>query len=471
MKICFICNSVNETPFSEYIPLAKYLSGKGFDSFFILNRKHNKNIAARLNDSGITFYVDRKKFQNNYKLNTAEASTRISKKDFSRVLKRNIKKVFKKLIPQLLIECVYYDRFNKETIYNKNLVNHIFSKENPDGVVVYGDRGTGLIAGSILWARENNKPVFDLQIALNNIPFVLATRLGKLKFYVKNSFMNRRVAKKFPEQVQNTKEGDILFYPWYKVMVLNKQNALPSKPWYIGDSWATNKLLISDRQKSDSISEGGRSDHAVVVGQFSLDNLYEKYKNRTSLKIEMRSKYFPKGKEGEVLLFALPQFAEHAILKFDQALEEIDFILNLLSEFKELNILLSLHPKMSYERYAQFDQKYDNIRILKEERLSDAMPVSDYFMAAFESTITWALLCESIPVFLDYFKLNYDVSKYHSCVVVKEKDNLKQVLEKMIAEKVKWQGLIRKDQDKLPPFDGQSGERIYQIIKNTCNNG
>ena len=150
--------------------------------------------------------------------------------------------------------------------------------------------------------------------------------------------------------------------------------------------------------------------------------------------------------------------------------DEINSILNnhsLRNSLLESQLIISFSAK----RLNYLDVKFDEIDIKEigkiiEERLSEALPVADYFISVFESTISWALLCNVIPIFLDYYQLNFDLKKFNSCQILKEKKQFNEDLQRIVDNRKTLSIHLQKDNARLPPFDGKSGKRIFnEIIK------
>jgi len=203
-----------------------------------------------------------------------------------------------------------------------------------------------------------------------------------------------------------------------------------------------------------------------VVGQYSHDALYESYAKRTPLRREISATYFPESGGNNLLILALPQLFEHNIQNFDLAMQEIDYLVKTLSEIENLNILISLHPKMRPENYA-FVKHYKGVNISRK-RLYDILPSADLYISAFESTITWSLMCGVISIYIDFYKLGLDLSKYNGCIVLAERDNFGRdvnLLCESISPQEYSEDEIPQQARGLPPFDGHSGDRILLALQ------
>lgn len=463
MKIVFICGSNNQTPYSEFIPLANFFSKNKIDSFFILENKFDQAVLDKINESTLDYYIGDKK---NYKI-----SSYINPKNEVVVIKNGIKHGLKKFIPSIIKDLIrqFIDiyAFNKYFSKTDKIVNEVLKKENPDALIVYGDRGMGLTPSAIKWMKSKGKKVIDIQIAVSDENFLYTSRKNNFYFSIKNPF-NFIISKIFPDHKKCFENESVLFFPWSLMIILYLKNMLPSQPWYLGQSWADKFLVISEKDKTYIDSKSSTISNSTVVGQYSHDFLFDVYKNKENIKCNLLKKYFNIDTSSkEIIIFAMPQFYEHNIFDKDRANKEILYILDSLSKFDNKLVLLSLHPKMPFDRYSFINEKYVNIKIIKDERLSEVLPISNYFISIFESTISWALMCNIVPVFLDYYNLGFDLSRYSSVQVVNNKAEFYIDLLRIFDSKNNILKRIENDKGFLPPFDGKSGERILNEIKKT----
>ena len=147
MKIVFVCGSHNQTPFSEFIPLTKYFEQQNIESFFVLEENADKAIVDKLKASNINYYLGGKK--NFYKEETSKKNT-IQNKSIKQKLKSILPKSIKEIIRQFLDLLTLYKYFAE----TDKLIEEIFNKENPDAIVLYGDRVMGQVPSAIKWMRK-----------------------------------------------------------------------------------------------------------------------------------------------------------------------------------------------------------------------------------------------------------------------------------------------------------------------------
>lgn len=458
-----MCGSHNQTPFSEFIPLAKYFTAQSIQIFFILEENADMSIVYKLRASKIDYYLgDKKNFYSELKNSHITSKSNTIKQKLKKLFPVSIKEVGKQFLDLLTL----YKYFSK----TDTLIEKIFTIEKPNALVLYGDRVMGLVPSSIKWMKKNNKPVIDIQIAVSDENFLYSSfRKNSLYVGTKNPF-NWLFGLFFPKYKRCFKNECVLFYSWSMILILWIKNLLPPNPWNLGQSWADKFLLISLKDQKIILENCPEATNCVVTGQFSHDLLFDVYKNKLQVKATVLKKYFEgEQTDKEIIILGMPQFYEHYIFDKKRSDDEIGYILDNLNKLTNKLVFISLHPKMSYEDYCYINEKYENIRVLKDERLSGVLPIGDYFISMFESTINWAMLCSIIPIFLDYYQFGFDMSKYNSVQVLKDRSSLKTDMEKIFENKKAIQKDLENEKELLPPFEGKNGEKILSEIRKVVN--
>lgn len=451
MKVAFVSSGTNLTSYSEYIPLAKFLQEKGAQTFF-------------MTDENASAAVVNKVIAENQKLYLG-SEVRTTLKEF-KAPHSSTKKESGRNLPQWLMRIFRWRIFFQKWKYYKRQqlnIRKVFEVEKPNLLLVYGDRNKDQVPAAIKYCGKRNIPVVVIQIASNNMEFILKSRRDNPDFHT-SLFVNFILSNIFPKQVYYAQGKKMMFFPWYESLALIFNGMLPKNPWYDGEGAAKKNLLISVQHKDDAAAEGASLHNAVVVGQLSHDVLHKTFQKKEEVKLAINKKYFL-GSKKEIILFGMPQFYEHSLMNRQDSFKAIEYVIENLIRFEEYSILLNLHPKMDYNIYKYLEEKYIGVKLVKEERLSEILPAAEIFVSVFESTISWAIMCEVIPVFLDYYKLGFDLKKYRSCNVLKDEALLFQELKRIIQSKEDLRLLMEKDKKKLPPFDGKSGERIWNELK------
>ena len=453
MKVAFVASGTNKTPYSEYVPLARYLKENGHFPFFVLPKSFSKTIANSIMENGIKLFIE-----------DQEVKQKFSVLEQQKLGNRHDNKKQRKGLLKFISRTRLFIRFYYSFKQSKHTIRNVFQIEEPDVVIVYGDRNKELVPATMRLCHDKEIPICLIQVAANNMEFILHSRFDNPDFDPSN-FLNLLLNKRSPEQVYTYEGKSYNFFPWYLGWALALNKLLPANPWFDGESWANKCLLISENHLRDAQKDGAKCDNAVITGQYSHDKLFRAYMNRDIEKAEICRKYF-NGEDKPLIIYGLPQLIEHGLLSKSETFDSIKTILSGIS-IEKYNVLISLHPKMQIENYRWIEDKFSNVKIAAGERLNEILPTGEFFISAFESTIPWAIMCGVIPIYTDYYNLGLDVSKYKSCVILKEQEQFhvdfsslnKALLEQKLSE----------DQGYLPPFDGKSGARILQELEALVN--
>ena len=468
MNIVFLCKSNNRTPFSEFIPLIKFLKKKNLNSFLLLEDTIDSNTLEIIRNEKIDYYINDKK---NFYFKKSTIYKNSKTKSF---IKKKIKKFLPLIIVKIIKQFINFFYFYKYFSKTDRLIDKIFDIEKPNALILYHDRAMDLTPSAIKRMKNDNKPVIDIQIAVPNNNFLyLNSRKHNFDYSTKNP-INYIFGLFFSKHKQCFGKESVLFYPWYQMLALFLKKMLPPNPWFIGQNNSDKFLMISKKDEKIITGNNAKLSKNIVVGQYSHDFLHDAFKNKDKIKSELLKKYFNLDQsDNEIIILSMPQFFEHHIFDKEKSFEEINYILEILSKFDDKLIFLSLHPKMLYKNYSFIDKKFKNVKIIKDERLSRILPTGDYFLSMFESTTTWALMCNILPIFLDYYKIyldsynkKFDTPGYYVIQILQNKKTFKEDMQRIFNNKNFLTKRISTDKNYLPPFDGKTGERIYHEILN-----
>jgi hypothetical protein len=451
-KVAFLCESLSTAP-SEFIPLAAFLKDEGMESVLFFP---NMSLAryGQLKQSGLRFYVGPEDGEHRPRPGK-DAGDQIGRPPGAG---RRLRAPYVvRSLPLLFLELFRLARL-------RSSYERILEREGFDCLVLYTDRTTGITQPLISAARKHGVPIVGLQVARTVIDRIAHNRLKKRDYYAP-TLAKRFLRRRSPGQVRRWDDRDLHVYKDHEALAMLWLGMLPAQPWHNCESWCDVRLLISEKNRQEEMAEGASCRTAKVIGQFSLDKLHDACSDREQTRQEMMNKYFPDSQPTrEIIVLALPQLYEHRVMSDTEAMAEIDAVLGVLDACSGKKTFVSLHPKMSYERYETVNRRYANIRVVKEERLSNFMPIGRYFVGAFPSTLTWCFYCELVPVFLNYFALGFDVSDYPAVLEVRSRDALKDVLERAFQGRETILKTMTGERDRLAPFDGRAGQRIVNEL-------
>jgi hypothetical protein len=238
------------------------------------------------------------------------------------------------------------------------------------------------------------------------------------------AILNRGVQRWLPSQVYDSRWGRMLFYPAVKIFLLKIMGMLPRNPWYQGTTFA-DYIMISGIDEAAMYAEA-RVDPGKLLfyGSHELDVLYERWLSRTGLRQELIDDYYLDHCKSTLIL-SLPNLWEQGTASEEVHWQSINEILDVLSH-QDCNVVISLHPSSNRSHYHWIEEKYP-VKICREP-LTDVLVDADIFVAAYSSTIRWAIGL-GIPVInLDFWKLDYglyrNLTGYQTVTTISEFDEL-----------------------------------------------
>ena len=337
---------------------------------------------------------------------------------------------------------------------------------NPVSVVVTGDRhqADGWEPALLKACRELNIPAVIPPVSFTaNIEGLPVTR-RKRKIFRADNFLE--VKAKYPKQYiyDDVSKSNIFFYPPSLTKALAKNDMLSENPWVMGGGHSTFVLADGEEARERYVRLGCKPEKIIVTGHPVHDNLFNLHKNRHKLRSSLNQKYgFAPDKK--LIIIALPQLAEHGIKDWKTHWDEIRFLCDIFS-LQKANCLISLHPKMKYDKYKFIEDEY-NIPISKRP-LSEILPAADIFAATFSSTIQWAVLCQIPSIVFDFYGFNYTMYDYLTGTrIINKKTELPGELEKVIKDESYYAHMTaeqKKFSGYISPFDGKCMERIVDVI-------
>lgn len=333
----------------------------------------------------------------------------------------------------------------------------LLERVTPDAVVVYGDNNISLEVPLIAECRRRRIATFVLPIAVSQPEFWAKNRSVKGPLYRPASGLWHRIFIRVNKaQVFRYAGVTYLFYPRPVMYALWTLGLLVKHPWTFG-SHARTVLASGTLMQSDYIRRGVSAKKIRITGQFSHDSLLTHARNASARRAELLGKY-GFAEEDKIAIVALPQLAEHNLATWEDHTSEIAHLCESL-EKAGVKAILSLHPKMRREKYVQLE--VDGLRRIADERLSEILAVGDLFVAAFESTVHWAVLLRKPSVFLAYLKLGYDLSSFQSVVSVVDRNALVAAIQRALARQLPAAALDA-DIEKVGSGDSCVGEAMYR---------
>ena len=330
----------------------------------------------------------------------------------------------------------------------------IVTKHRISRIIIATDRSFGAEASAMLLAKQKKLDIILISFAYS-ADFKSIYKLRKSLIY---SFLSKHPAAVI---YKSCSLGNKAFYRSFESNALEELGVLSSNPWVLGMGHCSKMLVDSKREKNRLVKLGGNRDRYIVTGLTTHDTLYSQFINKSTYKTEFKEKYNLNSEPN--LFISLPQYFEHGLCEEAEHFFIINQMIDVLSQLN-INIFISLHPKMNITNYTHLDIK-NNVHILNEP-LSSNLICADIFLATYSSTVTWALMCDIPVVIFDHINLAYDdfYSEFFIPLALNNDEILVNV-KNILLENLNNDNLINSNlKSEISPFDGKCLKRIVNAI-------
>ncbi|WP_135081521.1 hypothetical protein [Terasakiella sp. SH-1] len=285
--------------------------------------------------------------------------------------------------------------------------------EAPDIVFLPGDRELGFVPPLLWAARKLNIKTIISAGGIPSVEGIAASRQSDIRFKANLTscplLLNLIAAFRFPKQEFPTRTSTLLFSPGWLILALAKLDMLPDNPWVQGGGYADFIFMSSDQKAHFAIKQGLDRNKALVIGDAAFDALFHA-KSICKEQIAAFNDKFVLSQGKKLIVFAIPNYAEHNILHWDEHLEKLREFSTVLSHF-ECNVICSLHPKSDIETYRFLESDFGFH--IETSPLATILPCADVFLCGNSSTIEWAIILGLPIINLDYIYMNDE--NYEEC--------------------------------------------------------
>ena len=331
-------------------------------------------------------------------------------------------------------------------------------------VIVFSEASAGYQAPEFVTIANKSK------IPTLLIPFTVANKLEFAESYLRHLpiYEVKGIAKKTlaflsPKWVFKYKDKQLLFFPLLEILAMEIVGLAPKQPWIYNGLDLSKIILDNDFLKEYYLKEDIDKDKIAVLGTLYMDICHKKMINKTYY-IEEITHFLNFETVKPIVLCAMPPdfYPNPNYDGYDKMITEW---VKMFNQQDKHNIILSLHPRSTYENFKHFEN--DKIRIFRGN-IVEVMPLCDIFVASISATIRMAIACKKIVLNYDVFQWNY--TEYQAVDTVITVDNSIDFAEKftlLTSNKVYLDENIEKYQkykDFFGKIDGKSGERIITLL-------
>lgn len=278
--------------------------------------------------------------------------------------------------------CRFFYNYRRMVIYDRKS-KKILKTISPDAVIVADDRVAGILQGFLKNAK--NIPVIKVSAAIQpdfrkgfgvryyNCELILTDNFWDLNRLL--LFINKSWARRIDNECR-------VFYPLGYCLAGWVKGMISMHPWVSGAGRVTHVLAASENEREMILEEEKKT--VIVTGMIEDYYLLLQKKERLEIANRLRKKYHV---DKKIVVFSLPQVAEHNMVPWDIHRENMRVLLCLLNETFG-RVLISLHPKSNLEDY-KYLSEYGACFL--EERLRDVICGTDILVGTSTSSIWhWA---------------------------------------------------------------------------------
>lgn len=456
----------------EMLPIAKRIARDRQYQPIFFPQKHYKFSDSQLNlikVEGFDFFspaehpLERLPEKNQKEENEPLASSRLNL-----WLSGIFQQIWGHLLPKLLREIL---ETRRDFVFQIQEAHSFLKIKNVAALVLIGDRHIGWETAFIKAANERKIPSLI-------VPFALSSPVGNARYRLlqpdcKTRFgtqtrLGRWVARFFPKWVFAYRGEKLFFYPPANALAAWLAGIMPKNPWLIGNGAATRMAVESQWLKRLYLQQGIKAEKMIVTGKPSLDDLAADIQ-RNSHNHLRHAMNLPE--ETHIVLLAVPQFAEHKMLSWEDHWKEMDFLFSTLSQLPNTRLVLSLHPSSDPQAYQSIAEKYG--AAIARERYFTLLSGCDVFIAAESSTVLTAIgVCKPTLV-LGYYHWHegiYDDAP--GVVTVRKQEDTAPAVMHLLNDRAYYEELAEAQQKRSSDWillDGKCTERVvnelYRLIE------
>lgn len=253
---------------------------------------------------------------------------------------------------------------------------------------------------------------FGIQLNFQKQISITRSNLFKRNNSTKTLF-NKFIAIIFPKMTYMFKNEKILFKTGSEIIADKVLLNLPGSPWIYGSSGVDSIGVWCEAISEHYELSGTPKDKITITGLPHDKEMELILKNPMKMKISFRNLYH--FDDNQIFLFNLPpmhSIDERAVnnyLGFESLFSFYCFIFDLLLS-KEINLIVSAHPRVIKSELIKLQDKYSNDNIVfSNKRIETLVPIADCLISDYSTIMGLAAHC-SIPIIsLDVYGFNYDI--------------------------------------------------------------
>lgn len=401
------------------------------------------NIALKIRDEfEVLFIVSDNTYEEllikhniNYICLHCENSPYYVRKSYSHQIMRSkyIGKFLNFIKPSSIGQIIWQQIFYNDYQYYYKILSNIYNKLYINILVTINDRFYYPIEMALLKISKERKIPIVIPYIMNYNPdtsYLMLKDNPKYMLTKNSSLFQKIIFSKYKKQAFK----NLYFLPSFLFVALERFKTLSKTPWVNGGGLSDIVIMSNEIGTKSNLKLGIDKKKLKILGDISLESIYNTYKNKALIKKDILNKYHLSDNK-KVMIISLANWWEHNMADkkthFDIVYHTIESALKFETEY---NFLLILHPSMNINDYKFLENKY-NIKIATEKTMY-LLPIADIYITNYSSTVAWSILCNIKTLIVGYHQKLHIYDDFNSIEIVIEKTNLEKQLFTLINSKI-----------------------------------
>lgn len=260
----------------------------------------------------------------------------------------------------------------------------------------------------------------------------------------------------------------LIRWPAFKIIAMKMFGLVPPLPWILNSSFA-DLILAAHKAMEDLMLEVGiKPDQVRLIGSMVDDIMAENIKHFAKRRENLCAK-LDLDKDKPILLCALPPKILYIFSRsqcdFKNYDDLVEFWIKSIMKVKNYNVIISLHPAISYEEIKHIEKW--GVKIAKD-KIIDLVPFCDVFVASMSATINFAVACGKPTINYDVYRFKDIYWRFKGVLDTEEKAEFLVLLKKLTEDENFYSQVLarqKSESGRCGILDGKCGERILGAVE------
>lgn len=364
-----------------------------------------------------------------------------------------------------------YNIFLFEIVYLRRRVRVIASwlAQYRVSLVVLGGDVVHYDTACFVRAAHNNKISAVLVPCTMSNALEMAESYYPMRDYWLTHGYNRWFGKFFPQWVYEHKGRKLLRLPAPRALALEILRLAPPKPWINLSGFADAIATESEAMVTYYTREGIPRDQLTLIGTIADDVLADILVRVHDRRLALYEKLHL-NLEKPLVVSALPPDQLYMVggrpeCEFRSYHDLVTFWIESLAQITNYNVVVNLHPALSYEKLKQYER--GGVTIVSEN-VTALIPLCDIFVASVSTIIRWAIACCKPVINYDVYRFRYnDYLNLPGVRIMEQSSAFRQELHRVTTDS-KYRKTLVEGQQRHAKYwgnlDGGAGKRMLKLF-------